>query len=158
MIGHSVVDLDARNKVTGKARFAGDYHMPGMLHIKIKFAERPYAQIRSINIEKAQEAPGVVAVLTAQDVPINRYGLMVKDQPVFCDEVVRFEGDQIAAVVAETPEYASQAIELIKIEYQNLPTITSPETTNAPQLHQDYPDNIAHTIRIRKGDTDSALS
>jgi CO/xanthine dehydrogenase Mo-binding subunit len=158
MIGQSVVGQDARSKVTGEARFAGDYHLPGMLHMKLKFAGRPHAQIRGINIDQVRECPGVITVLTAQDVPVNRYGLILEDQPVFCDEVVRFEGDQVAAVVAESPEQASQAIELIGIEYQNLPTITSPETANAPQLHQDFPDNLAHTIRLRKGDTESALS
>jgi len=161
MIGRSIIGQDAIGKVTGEARFAGDYRIPGMLHMKLKFAERPHAAIRAVDFSRAGDHPGVVAVLTAQDVPENRYGLILEDQPVFCDQVVRFEGDQIAAVVAETPEQASQAVELIEIKYQNLPIIAYPEqavATNAPVLHQGFPDNIAHSMRIRRGDPEQALA
>jgi CO/xanthine dehydrogenase Mo-binding subunit len=161
MIGRSITGQDSVIKVTGEAKFAGDYHIPNMLHIKLKYAGRPHAQIRAIDCSPARDLPGVVAVLTAQDVPVNRYGLIVADQPVFCDEIVRFEGDQIAAVVAETPEQASQSVELIAVDYQNLPAITSPQqavAANAPKLHSDSPGNLAHAIRIRRGDTTSALS
>ncbi len=158
MIGNSIVRQDAIDKVTGEAQFAGDFIMPNMLHMKLRFAEVPHARIRAINISRALKHPGVVAIYTAQDVPVNRYGLIVADQPVLCDEVVRFVGDQIAAVVAETPRQAAQAADLIEVEYQNLPIIASPEqglAAEAPILHTKYPGNVAHSIRLRRGDTTS---
>jgi CO/xanthine dehydrogenase Mo-binding subunit len=160
MIGNSIVRQDTIDKVTGEAKFAVDYCMPDTLHMKLKFAERPHARIRNIDISRAQNHPGVVAIFTAQDVPINRYGLIVGDQPVLCDEVVLFEGDQIAAIVAETPQQAAQAALLIKIDYQDLPILESPEqamSAEAPTLHADFPDNLASTIRLRRGNTRSAF-
>jgi len=129
--------------------------------MKVKFAENSHAQIKEIDTSRARNHPGVVAVFTARDVPVNRYGLMVPDQPVFCEQVVRFGGDQVAAVVAETAQQASQAVDLIRVEYQDLPIIANPEqamTKEAPVLHGDYPGNIAHSIRIRRGNTESALA
>ena len=160
MIGHSISRPDTIAKVTGKARFAGDFSMPGMLHMKLKFAERPHARIQSIDTSRALNHPGVVAVYTAEDVPSNKYGLIVEDQPVLCSEVVRFVGDQIAAVVAETPQLAAQAAALINVEYQELPILVTPEQASAaeaPPLHADFPDNVASTIRLRRGDTSLAF-
>ena len=160
MIGHSITRPDTVAKVTGKARFAGDFSMPGMLHMKLRFAERPHARIRSIDTSRALNQPGVVAVFTAEDLPFNQYGLIIEDQPVLCDDVVRFVGDQIAAVVAETPQQAAQAAMLINIEYQDLPILVTPEqamSAEAPTLHADFPDNVASTIRLRRGNTRSAF-
>ncbi|RMF27796.1 MAG: aldehyde oxidase, partial [Chloroflexi bacterium] len=75
VIGRSVPRVDARSKVTGEALFPGDLSMPGMLHMKILFAERPHARIRRIDTSRAEAHPGVVAVFTAKDVPVNEYGL-----------------------------------------------------------------------------------
>ena len=160
MIGHSITLPDTIAKVTGTARFAGDFSLLGMLHMKIKFAERPHARISSIDISRALNQPGVVAVFTAEDVPHNRYGLMLADQPVLCDEVVRFVGDQIAVIVAETPQQAAQAAALIDVDYQDLPILVTPEqalSADAPTLHADFPDNVASTIRLCRGDTRSAF-
>ena len=160
MIGHSIVYQGTIDKVTGKAKYAGDYWLPGMLHLKIRFSEHPFARILSIDTSQALNHPGVVAVLTAEDVPNNRYGLIVEDQPVLCDKIVRFVGDQIAAVIAETPEQAAQAAALIKVDFQDLPVIENPEQATTPEaavLHADFPDNIASTIRLRRGNTRSAF-
>jgi CO/xanthine dehydrogenase Mo-binding subunit len=115
VIGKSVARIDALNKVTGEALFPGDLTMPGMLHMKMLFAERPHARIVRLDASKAETYPGVVAVFTARDVPVNEYGLQQPDQPVLCGpgsdkagaDVVRFVGDQIALVVAETEETAA---------------------------------------------------
>ena len=160
MIGHSITRPDTIEKVTGKARFAGDFSVPDALHMKLRFAERPHARILSIDTNRALKHPGVVAVFTAEDVPFNKYGLMSEDQPVLCDEVVRFVGDQVAAVVAETPQQAAQAAALIDIEYRELPIMSTPEqamSAEAPTLHADFPGNIAGTIRLRRGDTRPAF-
>ncbi len=160
MIGRSIVLQESIDKVTGDAKFAGDYHVADMLHLKVKFSERAHALIKSINVDKAIRYPGVVSVYTARDVPNNRYGLMVRDQPVFCDKIVRYVGDQIAAVVAETPQQAELAASLIEVEYQDLPVLTTPEEAIASKsipLHAGYPNNLAHTIRLRRGNTAAAL-
>ena len=160
MIGHSISRPDTIAKVTGKAKFAGDFSLPGMLHMKLRFAERPHARIRSIDTSRALNHPGVLAVFTAEDVPFNRYGLIVEDQPVLCNEVIRFVGDQIAAVVAETPQQAAQAAALIAVDYQDLPFLATPDqaiSVEAPTLHADFPDNVASTIRLRRGNTRAAF-
>ena len=83
-IGQSVPRIDARDKVTGKAMYSGDLIRPDMLHMKILFAGRPHARVVSIDTSEAEALPGVVAVYTARDVPVNEYGLQKKDQPVLC--------------------------------------------------------------------------
>ncbi|MBE3066278.1 MAG: hypothetical protein IMZ73_02450, partial [Chloroflexi bacterium] len=83
-IGQSVPRIDARDKVTGAALYSGDLVRPDMLHMKILFAGRPHARVVSIDASAAESLPGVVAVYTAKDVPVNEYGLQKKDQPVLC--------------------------------------------------------------------------
>jgi CO/xanthine dehydrogenase Mo-binding subunit len=84
IVGQSIPRVDARAKVTGEARYPGDFSMPGMLHAKILFAGRPHARILSIDTAEAERVPGVVAIFTAKDVPVNEYGLQTPDQPVLC--------------------------------------------------------------------------
>jgi CO/xanthine dehydrogenase Mo-binding subunit len=83
-IGKSLPRVDARGKVTGETPYSGDLSMPGMLYMKTLFAERPHARVKSIDTSKAEAAPGVKAVYTAKDVPVNEYGLQWQDQPVLC--------------------------------------------------------------------------
>ena len=101
-IGSSAPRPDALGKVIGDARYPADLIRPGMLHLKVVFAERPHARIVSISTEAALAIDGVVAVLTAADVPYNRFGLVEADQPVLCDTKVRFTGDKVALVVADS--------------------------------------------------------
>ena len=160
VVGKSVPRIDALDKVTGKARFAGDHYRPDMLHMKFVFSGRPHGRIRSMDLTKAAELPGVCAVLTARDVPVNRYGLMIADQPVFCDQVVRFVGDQVAAVVAVTPEIAARAAGLVEIDYLDLPVLDNPWDAlhpDAPRLHEEYPGNVLATARVRRGCAEEAF-
>ena len=168
-IGKSVRRVDAEAKVTGQALYPGDMSRPDLLYMKILFARRPHARITSLNIEQAQAHPGVVAVLTAQDVPYNAYGLQIDDQSVLCGlgtdragaDVVRCEGDQVAAVVAETEKAAAAAVKLIKVTYEDLPILTDPldaMAPGAPQLHPDTPGNVICHYKIRKGDAEAALA
>ncbi len=132
-----------------------------MLHMKLLFAGRPHARIEKIDVSRALALPGVVAVLTGADVPSNAYGLAFADQPVLCDQVVRFEGDQVAAIVAETEAIAAQARDLVRIDYIDLPAICDPRDAlepNAPQLHPAASGNVLHHIRIRKGDAAAAMA
>src|SRR5215468_4071816 len=112
LIGAALPRPDALGKVTGAARYPADLIRPGMLHLKVVFAHRVHARIRALDASAALAQPGVVAVLTATDVPFNAYGLIDADQPALCAEVVRFEGDKVALVVAETKEAAEAGARL----------------------------------------------
>ena len=169
-IGKSLPRIDAHDKVTGKALYSGDLQMTGMLHMKILFAERPHARVKSIRTEIAESASGVVAIYTAKDVPVNEYGLQIPDQPVLCGpgsskpytNIVRFVGDQVAVVVAKTESEADAATKLIQVDYEDLPLLTDPTTalrSDAPILHPDRGDtNVCVHYKIRKGDVDKAFA
>ena len=169
VIGKSVPRDDARSKVTGQALYPGDLTMPGMLYMKILFAERPHARIRSIDTSSAKMSAGVIAVYTANDVPNNAYGLQIKDQPVLCGpgsnipgaDVVRFVGDQIALVIAETEEAATIGRDLIQVDYEDLPVVTDPLTAmqlGSILIHPELGDsNVCVHYRIRKGDVNPAF-
>ena len=169
-IGQSVPRSDARTKVTGQAEYSGDLSMRGMLHMKILFAERPHARVASINTAPAEGAPGVVAVYTAKDVPVNEYGLQIPDQPVLCGPgsstphggTVRFVGDQVAVVVAVTEPAAQAAARLIEVVYEDLPILTDPleaMKADAPLLHPERGDtNICVRYKIRKGDVEKGFA
>ncbi|MBL8100184.1 MAG: xanthine dehydrogenase family protein molybdopterin-binding subunit [Anaerolineales bacterium] len=168
-IGKSHPRVDARGKVTGETLYSGDVHRAKMLHMKILFAERPHAKVKNIHLTKALASPGVVAIFTAKDVPNNEYGLQIPDQPVFCGpgsskpytDIVRFVGDQIAAVVANTESQAHDAMKLIEVDYEDLPPLLDPITamrSDALVLHPDRGDtNICVHYKIRKGDVDEAF-
>jgi CO/xanthine dehydrogenase Mo-binding subunit len=174
-VGQSVARVDARAKVTGEAKYPADFTMPDMLHAKMLFAGRPHARIHDIDTFQAEAVHGVVAIFTAKDVPVNEYGLQTPDQPVLCGpgsskpdaDVVRFVGDQVAVVVAETERAAARARDLISVAYENLPAVTDPFEAlkpDAPQLHphrvpsefhQELNDMEGNRIchhQIRKGD------
>lgn len=159
--------IDAHGKVTGETAYPSDLNIDGQLWLKIRFSDRVHARILAVDTAAAAAYPGVVAIYTAQDVPVNEYGLVMFDQPVLCGpgsqkvgaEVVRCYMDQIAVVVADTPEAASAAVELIRVDYEDLPAVFDPEaamSTGAPQLHPDTPNNVIKTYRIRKGDVQAA--
>ncbi|HRJ55924.1 MAG TPA: xanthine dehydrogenase family protein molybdopterin-binding subunit [Anaerolineales bacterium] len=169
-VGTSHPRIDARGKVTGKTNYSGDLTKPGMLFMKILFAERPHARVKDIRIEKALAAPGVEAVYTAKDVPVNEYGLQITDQPVLCGpgsskpytDIVRFVGDQVAVVVAQTEVQAEAALKLIEVDYEDLPLLLDPRAAmrpDAPILHPDRGDtNVCVHYKIRKGNVDEAFA
>jgi CO/xanthine dehydrogenase Mo-binding subunit len=162
-IGQSEPRIDAPGKVTGQTLYPGDISYPDMLHMATLFAGRPHARILSIDTSAVEAAPGVVAVFTSADVPVNEYGLQIDDQPVLCGpgsskpgtDIVRFVGDQVALVVAETEAQARATCKLIRIEWEELPLVLDPEAAIQPgayQLHPHSADNVAYAYRIRKGD------
>ncbi len=169
-IGQSFPRIDARDKVTGEAAYSGDLSMKGMLHAKILFAERPHARVLSVKTSKAEAAPGVVAVYTSKDVPTNEYGLQMPDQPVLCGpgsskpgtDVVRFIGDQVAVVIAQSEAAAQAALGLIQVEYEDLPIVSDPLEaikSDAPRVHQEIGDsNICVHYKIRKGDIEAGFA
>jgi CO/xanthine dehydrogenase Mo-binding subunit len=167
-IGISQKRIDALDKVTGKADYSGDLVMPDMLFMKILFAGRPHAIVKSIDTSRASALEGVVLVLTAADVPNNEYGLQIPDQPVLCgpgsgkefSDRVRFIGDQVGAVIAETEDIAAAACELIAVVYEDLPLILDPFQSarkDALLLHPNRKSNIYESYRVRKGDPEAAF-
>jgi CO/xanthine dehydrogenase Mo-binding subunit len=169
IVGQSVQRVDAVSKVTGEALFPGDINKPDQAYMKILFAGRPHAIIRRIDVSRAEALEGVIAVFTARDVPVNEYGLIMPDQPVLCGpgsskpfaERVRFEGDQVALVVAETDQVAAQALKLIEVDYEDLPIVTDVEEAmqeGAPLLHPDRDSNVIVRYRIRKGDVEAGFT
>lgn len=169
IVGEPVQRVDAVDKVTGAAKFAGDFSMPGQAYMKILFARRPHARILSIDTRQAEAYPGVLAVFTARDVPVNEYGLIMNDQPVLCGpgstkpgaDRVRFIGDQVALVVADTEASAAEAVKLIQVDYEDLPAITDPLASmqaGAQLLHPERNSNTFCHYRIRKGDIDTAFT
>ena len=169
ILGKSVNRIDAYDKVTGKALYPGDLSMPGMLHMKVLFAERPHSRIISIDTSQAKAMQGVVSVYTATDVPVNEYGLQKPDQPVLCGpgskkagaDVVRFVGDQIALVIAESAEIAEKAKHLIQVDFEDLSVITDPLLSMRPDSPLIHPEmeqtNICVHDKIRKGDIEAGF-
>jgi CO/xanthine dehydrogenase Mo-binding subunit len=168
IVGESITRVDAHDKVIGTAKYPGDINLPEQAYMKILFSGKAHAIIRKIDTSNAEKYPGVIAVFTAKDVPNNVYGLISPDQPVLCGpgsnrefaDRVRFIGDQIACVVAESEKIAEHAVKLIKVEYEDLPVLTDPVLAmgdNAVLLHPDRGSNVFGHYRIRKGDTDAAF-
>src|SRR5437588_10611682 len=161
MIRASLSRPDALGKVTGTTRYPADLVQPGMLHLQIVFAHRAHARITSIDTSAALKAPGVVAVLTARDVPYNAYGLIDADQPALCGDVVRYEGDKVALVAAESKEAAVAGAKLVHVEYEDLPAVTDARAAlepDAPLVHEQHGSNLLLHMPIRKGEAVRALA
>jgi xanthine dehydrogenase molybdenum-binding subunit len=167
-IGTSVRRPDLPGKVTGTARYAGDLTFPGMLHAKIKRSTVAHALIRKINVEKAKAYPGVKAVLTHENVPrVLHYGSpqpravsLAKDQYIL-DRKVRYWGEGIAAVAAVSEEIAEEALDLIEVEYDELPaaiTVEQALAPGAPRIHE-RPDNlVTDPIVVRRGNVEAGFA
>jgi CO/xanthine dehydrogenase Mo-binding subunit/aerobic-type carbon monoxide dehydrogenase small subunit (CoxS/CutS family) len=138
--GRSVPRVDALAKATGELKFAEDLRFPGLLHAAVLRSSEPHARVLSLDVGGARTRPGVIAVLTARDVPgRNAFGLLVADQPVFAEDKVRCVGDALAAVVAESEQAAREALEHIRVRYEPLPVISDPQQAlapGAPRVHE----------------------
>ncbi|MBM7571127.1 xanthine dehydrogenase subunit D [Aquibacillus albus] len=150
---------DGAAKVTGELKYLTDLKREHMLYGKIVRSAYPHANILSINTKDAEQLPGVEAVITYKDVPgLNGFGIVMPDQPVLCQDKVRYVGDAVAAVAAKSPEIAERAVKLIRVEYDPLPTLDSPEKAlevDAPLLHQKG--NILHQASYQKGDVEKGF-
>lgn len=166
VIGQSIKRIDALGKVTGETPYPGDIDIEGQLWLKIKFSDYAHARVLNVDTSAAEALPGVVAVFTSQDIPVNEYGLVIKDQPVICgpsgDKIgtnkVRCFMDYVAVVVAETEAIAAEAVDLVKVDYEVLDGVFDAETgmqDGQPLLHHDTPNNILSHYRIRVGDMDA---
>lgn len=131
---------------------------PGLLQGTILRSEHAHARVLRVDTRRARNMPGVHAVVTADDVPgLNRFGIVVRDQPVFCDDRVRYEGDAIAAVAADTRAQAQAALAAIEVEYAPLSLVTDPMMAERlPPLHEGG--NLLAQEAFHRGDVEQALA
>jgi len=169
-VGRPLRRVDALGKAVGATVYAGDFTMPNMLHAKVFRSSEPSACIKHLDVSKARALPGVACVLTADELPDGKLITDMpgqtgqerrkgSDAPVLAARRVRFVGEPIALVAAETLAIAEQALELIEIEYEPLPGVFDPLEAmkpGAPVIHE--PDNIVSSWKIRKGNTEAGLA
>ena len=162
-VGKPMPNLQARDKITGEARFTDDYRFPGMLHARTKRANVPHARIRSIDTSAASALPGVHAVLTHEDIAgRNLHGVFINDWPVLCGDKVRYVGDAVAIVAANTEEVATAAIDLIEVDYEELPVVSDAieaAKPDSPLVHEDRTEgNLLRHIKVNKGDIEAGFA
>ena len=158
--------------LTGTARYTADFSLPGMVHAAILRSVHGHARIRGIDVSRAKQAPGVVAVYTGADtesglqcIPcawlLPNAGLKVSNYRAMATDAVRYVGDAVAVVVAESEYQAYDALELIEVDYEPLPAVVDPQKAvapGAPQLHADIPNNVAFHWTVEGGDVAAAFS
>ncbi|MDY6973983.1 MAG: molybdopterin cofactor-binding domain-containing protein, partial [Thermodesulfobacteriota bacterium] len=165
-VGKGLPRVDALMKATGKAIYSTDMELSNMLNGSILGSIYPHARIMRIDTSRAERLYGVKAVITAKDAPAVIWGFMLKDQPLLAREKVRFIGEPIAAVAAIDKETASEALDLIEVEYDELPPLFDPETainSDAVRIHDEVDSyvtiwplirygNVSSHVRIKRGD------
>ncbi|MCK4257643.1 MAG: xanthine dehydrogenase family protein [Halanaerobiales bacterium] len=172
VVGKSVKRIDGISKVTGEAKYVGDMKFEGMLYVKIKRSPFPHAKILKLDTSKAESLSGVEAVITGRDFP-NTTGLYMADRTVFAIDKVRYIGDAVAAVAAESEAIAEKALELIEVEYNELPALFDPMESmkkDAPLIHDKLHEydhavfihpvphtNISEHFKLRKGNVDEGF-
>jgi len=169
-IGKRTPGLDERDKVLGNVIYADDFTLPDMLYARVFRATKPSALIKKLNVEKARNLPGVACVLTADDVPNNEsisnvvgqtteVGLLEAKHQVLVKNRVRYYGEAVALVAADTIDAANRALELIEVEYEEIPGVFDPIAAmkpDAPKLHGN--NNIIAQWKLRKGNIEKAFA
>jgi 4-hydroxybenzoyl-CoA reductase subunit alpha len=166
VVGHAVTRYDAPDKVTGRARYTADIHLPDMLHGKILGSRVAHGIIRRLDVSRARALPGVVAVITGADVPDTWYGVSParEDEQILAKDRVRYVGDEIAAVAAVDEETAERAMKLIEVEFEELPAVFDPQSAmapGAPVIHPEHPryaNNINTRVDWDFGDVDRGFA
>lgn len=169
-IGKPYINVDSWKKVVGAAEYTGDIKLPGMLYGKILRSQYPHARILNIDTSRAKKLIGVKAVITGKDVPQCLFGTVIKDKPAFAFEKVRYLGDEVAGVVAVDKDTAEEALDLIDVEYEELPAIFDPieamkpdailihekinEYECVPIVYIEKDTNIHGRFKLRKGDVE----
>ncbi|MDN8616242.1 xanthine dehydrogenase family protein molybdopterin-binding subunit [Variovorax ginsengisoli] len=159
-LGQDVPQVNARAKVLGRAQYAGDLKVAGMLHGAVLRSPYPHARIVAIDTSAALALPGVKAVLTGADAPRVMWGVHHKERRILAEGVVRFAGEEVAAVAAASEEIARDALDHIQVEYEELPAILTPEEAldeEAPGVHPGR-NNVSHEIRFERGDADAGFA
>jgi xanthine dehydrogenase D subunit len=151
---------DGMDKVTGQLKYLTDLQAPDMLYGKVLRSPYPHAVIKDIRIEKAAQLKGVHTVITHLDVPgLNRFGIETPDQPVLCEERVRYVGDAVAAVAADDEELAAYALTLIEVDYEQLPIIEDPEEALLHESIKLHPNgNVLHRTNHKVGNIETGFA
>ncbi len=161
-VGRPLPRIDAVAKVTGATKYADDYVFPGMLYGATLRAKYPHARILSIDTSRAKALPGVHAVLTHADVPGSKnHGLIFNDWPVLCYDKVRYAGDAVAIVAADTKELAQRALDLIDVVCEELPVVDNPIDAlqpDAPLVNDIGHGNLLKHIKVDKGNVEQGLA
>ncbi len=161
VVGQKVNRFEGYEKVTGEARYVGDIVFPGMLTGRILRSPYPHARILNINTSKAEKLRGVRAVVTAEDTIKQGWGAFFPDQYPLSLGKARYVGEEVAAVAAIDQEIAEEALELIDVEWKELPAVFDAEEAmkeGAPLIHEDKENNIAMTIDVERGDIQRAFA
>jgi len=172
VVGKPITRVDAGEKVTGETVYGYDLVLPNMLYGKVLFSPKPHARIKRINIEKAKQYPGVVAVITGKDAPWI-HGESIKDKPFLAQDKVRCVGEPVAAVAAVDEDTAQAAVRLIEVEYEDLPAYFSPEEACKPgafAIHENFAGyrkfdfivpgsmpNVCEHFKLRTGDVEQGF-
>ena len=179
IVGQSVRRSDALEKVTGRARYLSDMELPGMAYARLLRSPYAHARLLRVDVRAAREVPGVYAVLAASDLTFCDpfYGPALRDRPLLASEVVRYEGEPVVAVAAMDEATAAEALDLVEVEYEELPAVTTLEEAlapGAPLVHTGEPlaghfsdlsslrakpgTNICHQFDYARGDVGEALA
>lgn len=156
---------DAAQRVQGTLEFVGNLQVPGVAHARLVRSFVPHGRIQGVDVSGAEAMPGVLAVITGDqlrnDARVeNRFGTQVRDQPVLADEKVRYAGEAVAVVVAETRSVASAAALMVDVQYDELDPIAdlrASEAAGGAPVHAEHPDNVCASWRLRHGDAEAAL-
>ncbi|TAK34612.1 MAG: hypothetical protein EPO21_09120 [Chloroflexota bacterium] len=163
VLGKRLPRVDAPAKVAGKANYAADLVLPGMLHGKILRSPHPHARILNIDTSLAERLPGVRGVVVGADFGNFRYGLtpITRDEFPLARDKVRYLGEEVAAVAAIDEEIAEEALALIQVEYEPLPAVFDPEQAlreGAPLVHEDKPGNVSVHMKVHFGDVERGFA
>ncbi len=159
-IGKSIGRIDARAKVTGRAEFGADIRLPDLLYLKGVYSEYAHAKLLAVHTKEAEKMPGVVCVVTGKDIPGERMiGELYIDQYPLAYDKVRYLGDVIAVVAAETQEQANAAAALVTADYEPLPVLGSPRIALESEhlINVECPKNICGEVHTRKGDVTKGM-
>lgn len=159
VIGNPLPQIDAKERALGFAEFVSDIRLPGMLYGRILRSPYPHARILEIDTSRARALRGVKAVITAEDTPQIPFGPRTEDWSILAVDRVRFVGDEVAAVAAMDEEIAEEALDLIRVEYEELPAVFDPLEAmkpDAPLIH-DKERNIVSEFKLSRGDVDQAF-
>lgn len=172
VIGHSPIRKDGIEKVTGAAKFGADIDLPGQLYGAVARSPYPHARILAVHTERARALPGVRVVITGEDYPVP-YGQFIADQPIIALDKVRYQGEPVAAVAADTEKTAREAARLITADYEQLPVVNNVEDAKRTDvlLHENWGSyvcssacfpiqgtNIGDQYHLKKGDPDQGFA
>jgi CO/xanthine dehydrogenase Mo-binding subunit len=159
IVGKSIGRVDSLDKVLGKPIYTMDIVPENALYLKVVRSNIAHALLKRVDLSQARKHPGVVAVVTAQDIPgINESTALLPDKPLFATDRVRFAGEPIAAIASYDSSIAEEAVDLVKVAYEPLPSVFSPIDAmkpDSPKIHENG--NVAKYLKVRKGNVEEGF-